>query len=327
MARAVEADADHLIAVTLLTPVDGEVVVHAWVAEALAKHQGDTAADRHLRAHDMRWHRITGRRGGFDDLVEMARHLAAAGRTDDLVDFAFAISNQLPGELAVAAFLGEVLPSVPQEHPRFLPLMGREQQALIATGNRAAALTRAQEQLRVAQVRVDTEPSNVGFQRDLSVSYSKLGDLAQAAGDAAVARDWYMQGLEIARRLVQADPGNVQFQRDLSVSYERLGDLAQAAGDAAAARDWYMQGLEIRRRLAQADPGNVQFQRDLSISYDRLATLSIVRDPAEARRLWQAARDIVRRLAEIDSSNASYASDLGYYDARLAELDAPADGS
>ncbi|MBX6751642.1 MAG: CHAT domain-containing protein, partial [Micromonosporaceae bacterium] len=196
VARAVEADADHLIAVTLLTPVDGEVVVHAWVAEALAKHQGDTAADRHLRAHDMRWHRITGRRGGFDDLVEMARHLAAAGRTDDLVDFAFAISNQLPGELAVAAFLGEVLPSVPQEHPRFLPLMGREQQALIATGNRAAALTRAQEQLRVAQVRVDTEPSNVGFQRDLSVSYSKLGDLAQAAGDAAAARDWYMQGLE-----------------------------------------------------------------------------------------------------------------------------------
>jgi len=319
--RAVEADADQLIAITLLTPVDGQVVLHRWVAEALADHQGDGLADRHLRAYDMRWHRVTTGRGGFDDLVEMARHLAAAGHTDTLVRFAFAVSDQLPGELAVAAFLGEVLPSVPRDHPNFLPLMDREQRALIATGNGAAALVRAQEQVTVARARADADPGNVEFQRDLSVSYERLGDLAVAAGDAAAARDWYTQSLEIRRRLVQADPGNVQFQRGLSVSYERLGDLAVAAGDVAAARDWYTQLLEVARRLVQADPGNVQFQRDLAVSYNKLGDLAEAAGDAAAARDWYTQLlEVARRLVQADPGNVQFQRDLAASYERLGDL-------
>jgi tetratricopeptide (TPR) repeat protein len=320
-ARAVETDADQLIALTLLTPVGGEVVVHRWVAEALADHQGDGVADRHLRARDMRWHRITNQRGGFDDLVEIARHLAAAGRTDDLVRFAVDTSKALRGELAVAAFLGEVLPSVPREHPDFLPLMDREQQALIATGNGAAAQTRVQEKLRVAQDRAEADPSNLGFQRDLSVVYERLGDLARVVGDAAAAVHNYNEGLEIRQRLARAEPGNLDFQYGLIVSYIKLGDLAIESGKTAKARVWVMQGLEIAQQLVQADPGNVDFQRSLSISYERLGDLArAARDAAAARDWYTQGLEIRQRLAQADSGNVQFQRDLSVSYERLGDV-------
>ena len=50
-------------------------------------------------------------------------------------------------------------------------------------------------------------PVNTGYQRDLSVSYSKLGDLARAEGQGERARELYQQGLDIRARLAAAEPG------------------------------------------------------------------------------------------------------------------------
>ncbi len=56
------------------------------------------------------------------------------------------------------------------------------------------------------------DPTNSEWQRDLSISHNKLGDLAQAAGDSTAARTAYQAGLEIAARLADADP-NVDPER------------------------------------------------------------------------------------------------------------------
>ena len=136
----------------------------------------------------------------------------------------------------------------------------------------ATSAVRAQRRaLALVKTLADGDPGNAGFQRDLSISYERLGDLAVAAGDGKAARDYFDKGLGLRKVLAEGDPGNAGFQRDLSISYERLGDLAVAAGDGKAARDYFEKGLGVARSLADGDPGNAGFQRDLIVSCYRLA--------------------------------------------------------
>ncbi|MFK7893988.1 MAG: hypothetical protein AB8B63_24450, partial [Granulosicoccus sp.] len=60
-------------------------------------------------------------------------------------------------------------------------------------------------------------PSNTGFQRDVSVSYEKLGNIELRLGNTDAALGNYTKALEVALKLVELDPGNTQFQRDVSV--------------------------------------------------------------------------------------------------------------
>jgi tetratricopeptide (TPR) repeat protein len=107
------------------------------------------------------------------------------------------------------------------------------------------------------------------WQRDLSVSREKIGDVQQAQGDLAAALASYQAALAISERLAKADPGNAGWQRDLSVSHNKIGDVQQAQGDLAAALASYQAVLAISERLAKADPGNAEWQRDLAVSYRR----------------------------------------------------------
>ena len=59
-----------------------------------------------------------------------------------------------------------------------------------------------------------------GWQRDLSVSFEKVGDVQVAQGDLAGALKSYRDSLAIMKRLAKSDPGNAGWQRDLSVSFE-----------------------------------------------------------------------------------------------------------
>ena len=59
-------------------------------------------------------------------------------------------------------------------------------------------------------------------QRDLSISYKKIGDIYEAkggAGDLEKALEMYEKGLEIDKKLA-AEQGTALSQRDLSISYK-----------------------------------------------------------------------------------------------------------
>ena len=60
------------------------------------------------------------------------------------------------------------------------------------------------------------------WQRDLSISWEKLGDVRRAQGDLAGALEAYSAGLAIREKLAAADPGNAGWQRDLIVSHVKL---------------------------------------------------------------------------------------------------------
>jgi hypothetical protein len=70
------------------------------------------------------------------------------------------------------------------------------------------------------------DPTHTGWQRDLSVSHNKVGDVAVAAGDLAAAATAYQASQEIRVRLAAADPTNAQWQRDLDFVREPIAGLS-----------------------------------------------------------------------------------------------------
>ena len=123
-----------------------------------------------------------------------------------------------------------------------------------------------------------------GWQRDLSVSHNKIGDVLVAQGDLPGAMESYRASLAIRERLAKSDPGSaggrgsattLGWQRDLSVSHEKIGDVLVAQGDLPGALESYRARHAIAERLAKSDPGNAGWQRDLSVSHNKIGDVQV----------------------------------------------------
>jgi tetratricopeptide (TPR) repeat protein len=136
----------------------------------------------------------------------------------------------------------------------------------------------------------ESEPGRADYQRDLSISYNKLGDLYQALGQGEQALQLYQRSLDIARRLAESEPGRADYQRDLSVSFQRLGIcLAQLdrVAEAAVALERHLQlALDMYQRLS----GQVDATVDLAIALHLTAEFDDRRDDRnrQARELLEA---------------------------------------
>ena len=86
-------------------------------------------------------------------------------------------------------------------------------------------------------------------QRDLWVSFNKLGGVYTKLGRTEEALQQFEKGLEISQRLAQADPSDSQKQRDLMVSEYKIGNLYFGTGDLAAAKKRFAQGVEVLDRM------------------------------------------------------------------------------
>ena len=111
---------------------------------------------------------------------------------------------------------------------------------------------------------------DLNWERNLSVSYGKLGELALQADadqrDFAAARGWYQKALTIDRRLAGLDHGNTVLLRDLLVSTMRLGHLEKEDSNderesLLAARSMYEEARAIADRLAKELPDDAEAQR------------------------------------------------------------------
>ena len=129
------------------------------------------------------------------------------------------------------------------------------------------------------------------WQRDLSISFTKLGDVAMAKESLPEAQRLYSESLRISQLLVESDPANAAWQRDLSASLERLGDLARADGgwSLSKAQRLISESLGIRLRLVKSDPANAEWQRDLAVSHYKLARIAH-ENGEEARFDWELGR-------------------------------------
>jgi tetratricopeptide (TPR) repeat protein len=320
--EGVRADVERVAALTLVSVRDDQLDMHPWTGELITRNTSD---DEQLACHEralkMRVRRFEEGTARYPDLLEVPRHLARLGRYDDLVATAREATTLLNGTLARTAYLGELRPLIPTAERAWILLGELELNALIAVGDLVRAADLVIRIHREVQTRAESDPSNTEWQRDLSVSHNKVGDLAVAAGDLTAARTAYQAGHDIRQRLATTDPTNTEWQRDLSLSHERVGDLAVAAGDLATARTAYQAALDIAQRLATTDPTNTTWQRDLSISHERLGDFAVAAgDTTTASTAYQASLDIRQRLTTIDPSNTAWQRDLSISHNKIGDL-------
>ncbi|MCP4698726.1 MAG: tetratricopeptide repeat protein, partial [Gammaproteobacteria bacterium] len=113
-----------------------------------------------------------------------------------------------------------------------------------------------QKALEISERIAAADPSSAAAQRDLSVSYERLGDVQISLGNTDAALAHYQKALEIRERLAAADLSSAAAQRDLSMSYKKLGDVQKTSGNLEQANQYYAQAVNINKKLAQADPNN-----------------------------------------------------------------------
>ena len=230
----------------------------------------------------------------FDAVIPFLRWLAQRGRVSDAA--------------AALAMLHNIERLETQHQALFQQLTG---DFAIALGNLERAGGAHLSAHEIVRQRAKTHPDNLDFQRDLSVSWGRLGHLRRAKGDLGGAGQAYEQALRIAQALAQADPSNAEWRRELSLYWDKLGDLRLAKGDPDGAGQAYEQALRIDQALAQADPSNAEWQRDLSVALNRLGYLRRAKSDLDgAGQAYEQALRIRQTLAQADPSNAERQRDL-----------------
>ena len=256
---------------------DSSAWVHRWTAEGLAGLADvDDHRARHLRAGRYRSWCVDNESRALEDAVEAVRNFLAGEDFDAAIDLAHACFRALRRfrqSIGLASFASEIMETLPLTHSGFTSVADQEAQAYLALGFTAHALARYEYllpyQIRLTQV----EPDRADYQRDLAVSYDRVGGLYRDLGQGEQARQAFLTSLQIIERLAQAEPGRADYQSDLSVSYSRIGDLYSDLGLGEQARQAILTSLQIRERLARAKPYRADYQRDLALSYERVGVL------------------------------------------------------
>ena len=294
---------------------DGAGWVHRWTAEGLVDlTEEEQHRERANRAGHYRWWRVEHESHSLEDGWEAVRNYLAGRDFDAATGVAIGVFgalerfNQSLGRVALAA---EVLAVLPVEHESYAAIADQEGKALLALGYTSEAVERYEALLRLHEERASSEPDRADYQRDLSVSYERMGDLYRALGQGEKAREAYQSSLSIAERLASSEPDRADYQRDLSVSYNKMGDLYGALGQGEKAREAYQSSLSIRERLASSEPDRADYQRDLSVSYERMGALyGALGQGEKAREAYQKDLEIAERLASSEPDRADYQRDL-----------------
>lgn len=174
---------------------------------------------------------------------------------------------------------------------------------------------------RLAQRLIEVDPANSEWQRDLSVSHNKIGDILLAQGDGPGALAAYRKTEAIAEALVVRDPANTAWRRDLSVSHNKIGNVLLAQGDGPGALAAYRKSLAIREALAVRDPANSAWQHDLAVSHERIGdVLRAYGDGPGALAAYRKTEAIAEALAARDPANALWQRDLSVSHNKIGDL-------
>ncbi len=92
-------------------------------------------------------------------------------------------------------------------------------------GDLAGALAAYRESLAVRRRLAEADPSNAGWQRDLSFSLTRLAEIHEQMGDRTAALPYAEESLSIDERLATLDRSNVTWQRDLAASRSLVARL------------------------------------------------------------------------------------------------------
>ena len=185
----------------------------------------------------------------------------------------------------------------------------------------ATALPLLEAALAGFQRLVALDPDNTEFQRDVSISYNRLGDIQLRLGHTDDALALYQNALDVRLKLVALAPDNTQFQRDVSVSYNKLGNIQLRLGNTDDALALYQNALDVALKLVALDPDNTQFQRDASVSYEKLGDIQLrLGNTDDALALYRNAFDVALKLVALDPDNTEFQRDVSVSYEKLGDI-------
>ena len=253
----VRAAMDHLSRLSLiyLSPNAGDGWVHRWIAEGLRAMQPPEAhAGRCRQAAQYRLWRVANQSHSLEDGIEAVRNFLLAEDFDAASSTALDCLEVLGRQrqaVALAALASEVLETLPVHHPSYWLIADQEASAHLALAQTSRAFQRYEAMQRFLEGKAKAEPDRADYQRDLSVSYNKMGDLYGALGQGEQAREAYAKALAIAERLAKAEPDRADVQVDLVISLVKVASL-EAPPDLARLQKalGLLEGLAAEGRLS-----------------------------------------------------------------------------
>ena len=120
----------------------------------------------------------------------------------------------------------------------------------------------------------DNAPSNAGWQRDLSVSLNKIGDILSAQGQLDEAKAVFEKDLAIAQTLADNNSSNAEWQADLVVLHIKIMGIAQQNNEPDSARHHGEKALAILKPLAKKGLLHGQQQQWIGIIENMLEQLN-----------------------------------------------------
>lgn len=225
---ALEATLQRLADLSLLYRYkDGSVRVHRWTAEGFAHTlppaTWHTYANRAGRYRV--WRMVHASRDLADGLEAVRNYLEghAYDAAAQIAEACFAAFRRLNQTSAMLGFAAEVLERLPTHHASYPRILDQEARAYLVLGYIQEAVQRYATLVRHFEQRVAAEPDRADYQRDLSVSYNKMGDLYRVLGQGEKATEYYLKDLDIAQRLAQAEPDRADYQLDLVRTLAQIG--------------------------------------------------------------------------------------------------------
>ncbi len=83
------------------------------------------------------------------------------------------------------------------------------------------------------------------FLRELSVSYSNVGNIYKAMGEGNKALESFEKMVSVMQDLVAKEPQRSDFLRNLSVSYNNVGNIYKAMGEGNKALEFFEKDLKV----------------------------------------------------------------------------------
>jgi len=140
--------------------------------------------------------------------------------------------------------------------------------------------------------------------RDLSFTYSKLGDVYMKMGRTQDAYDMYAQSLDIRKRIADRSPQDGEIQRAYTVGLNRVADVLLELGRNAEALEQCEASLKRRVDLATSQPDNAHAKMDLAVGYYKHALILARMDRLDdALPEFESAQSILRGMAVADPGN------------------------
>jgi eukaryotic-like serine/threonine-protein kinase len=150
----------------------------------------------------------------------------------------------------------------------------QEGSIFLAKNDLDSARSRFRKVVAISERLSAQDPSNVHWQRDLSVSYRAIGDVQKGQNDIPGALKSYLKGLEVSKSLAARNEDNLPLQGDLAETLDVVGETQLLAGDTSSAIECFRESQAISERLLKREPDNADWQRDVAVGDIKLGDIA-----------------------------------------------------